>query len=75
MNEANTLIYCNKIESYDWNSLDNYKSCEAYSSHFVKIFKDIFDSSFPVKKIVPNYKNRLPWLTPACSKALAARSG
>ena len=65
MNEAKNANFLNKIESHDWLVLDRHNHCQAYASHFCNMFDSIFDSSFPIIKVKPNYKNRLPWLTTA----------
>ena len=43
--------YKDSICNIDWPILDEYKTCEAYFSHFLKMFKSVYDKSFPVIKV------------------------
>ena len=43
--------YKDSICNIDWSIQDEYKTCEAYFSHFLKMFKSVYDKSFPVIKV------------------------
>ena len=47
-NEQRMNDYKDSICNIDWSILDEYKTCEAYFSHFLKMFKFVYDKSFPV---------------------------
>ena len=63
-NEQRMNDYKDSICNMYWSILDEYKTREAYFSHFLKMFKSVYDKSFLVIKVKKNqYRNRLPWLS------------
>ena len=50
-NERRINEYKDSICNIDWSILDTYETCEAYFSHFLKMFKSVYDNSFPVIKV------------------------
>ena len=63
VNEARTMQYVSRIQNIDWSSLESFRHCQAYMSNFLKIFKNIYEESFPLTKVKLQYRNRLPWLS------------
>ena len=63
VNEAKTMQYVSRIQNIDWSSLELYRHCQAYMSNFLKIFKNIYEESFPLTKVKLQYRSRLPWLS------------
>ena len=62
-NERRINEYKDSICNIEWSILDTYETCEAYFSHFLKMFKSVYDKSFPVIKVKKQYRNRLPLLS------------
>ena len=50
-NEQRMNDYKDSICNIDWSILDEYKTSEAYFSHFLKMFKSVYDKVFPVIKV------------------------
>ena len=63
INQSRTAQYIERIQKTDWSSLNTAKHCQAYFSKFLYMFKNIYDKSFPVKKVKTQYRSRLPWLS------------
>ena len=63
MNEVRTTQYVSKIQNMDWSFLDSFSDCQSYFSNFIKVFKKIYEESFPLIRVKIQYKNRLPWLS------------
>ena len=57
------MQYVSRIQNIDWSSLESFRHCQAYISNFLKIFKNIYEESFPLTKVKLQYRNRLPWLS------------
>ena len=43
--------------------LDKYQDCQNYFSRFQDLFKNIYNKSFPIKKVKKQYRTRIPWLS------------
>ena len=63
MNEVRTTQYVSKIQNMDWSFLDSFRDCQSYFSNFIKVFKKIYDESFPLIRINIRHRNQLPWLS------------
>ena len=63
MNEVRTTQYVSKIQNMDWSFLDSFSDCQSYFSNFIKVFKKIYEESFPLIRVKIRYRNRLPWLS------------
>ena len=50
--------YC--IPNTDWTAPDVYEDCET-DKHF--IYKNVYDTVFPIIKVEKLYRNGFPWLT------------
>ena len=58
----------------DWSILDEYVTCESYFSHFLSIFKSVYDKSFPIIRVKKQYRNRLPWLTTGLKESIKRKN-
>ena len=47
----------------DWSFLDSFGQCQSYFSNFLRVFKKIYEESFPLTRVKNRYRNRLPWLS------------
>ena len=70
VNEPRMTKFKERILDTDWSVLDVYDSCESYFASFMKIFKSIYNESFPVMKTKRKYRNRLPWLTTGLKESI-----
>ena len=52
-----------KIQNNNWSALDPFEHCQTYFSNFLRLFKSIYDESFPFIRVKIRYRNRLPWLS------------
>ena len=52
-----------KIQNTNWSALDSFTDCQSYFSNFLKLFKSMYDESFPIMRVRMKYRNRLPWLS------------
>ena len=50
-NEQRIAAYKDSICNIDWSILDEYVTCESYFSHFLSIFKSVYDKSFPIIRV------------------------
>ena len=73
-NERRINEYKDSICNIDWSILDTYETCEAYFSHFLKMFKSVYDKSFPVIKVKKQYRNRLPWLSTGLKESIKCKN-
>ena len=62
-NGVRTTQYVSKIQNMDWSFLDSFSDCQSYFSNFIKVFKKIYEESFPLIRVKIRYRNRLPWLS------------
>ena len=51
MNEVRTTKYVSKIQNMDWSFLDSFSDCQSYFSNFIKVFKKIYEESFPLIRV------------------------
>ena len=63
INEVRTTQYMSKIQHMDWSFLDSFNDCQSYFSNLIKVFKKIYEESFPLIRVKNRYKNRWPWLS------------
>ena len=63
INEARTMQYVSRIHNMDWSYLDTFGQCQSYFSNFLRVFKQIYEESFPLTRVKIRYRNRLPWLS------------
>ena len=63
INDKRIETFKRAVSDTDWSILDQYENCESYFTHFMDMYKTLYDQSFPVVKIKRRYRNRLPWLT------------
>ena len=70
VNEPRMTKFRERIFDTDWSVLDVYDTCESYFASFMKIFKSIYNESFPVMKTKRKYWNRLPWLTTGLKESI-----
>ena len=63
INERTKRKFCETIENTDWSVLDKYHDCQNYFSRFQDLFKNIYNKSFPIKKVKKQYRTRIPWLS------------
>ena len=66
--------YKDSICNIDWSILDEYNTCEAYFSHFLKMFKSVYDKSFHVIKVKKQYQKRLPWLSTGPKESIKCKN-
>ena len=41
----------------------HFLECQSYFSNFLRVFKKIYEESFPLTRVKIRYRNRLPWLS------------
>ena len=58
MNEVRTTQYVSKIQNMDWSFLGSFSDCQSYFSNFIKVFKKIYEESFPLIRVKIRYRNR-----------------
>ena len=63
INEARTMQYSSRIHNMDWSFLDSFRQCQSYFSNFLRMFKQIYEESFPLTRVKIRCRNRLPWLS------------
>ena len=63
INEIKTLKFMGKIQNTNWSALHPFEHCQTYFSNFLRLFKSIYDESFPINRVKIRYRNRLPWLS------------
>ena len=63
INDKRIETFKRAVSDTDWSILDQYENCESYFTHFMDMYKTLYDQSFPVVKIKRRYRNRLPRLT------------
>ena len=63
INDARTMRYVSRIHNMDWSFLDSFGQCQSYFSNFLRVFKKIYEESFPLTRVKIRYRNRLPWLS------------
>ena len=63
VNDKNKETYQQTIMNWDWKELLQYDSCKEAYSKFFEIQTNIFNQSFPLKKIKKRYRNKIPWLS------------
>ena len=63
INEARTMRYVSRIHNMDWSFLDSFGQCQSYFSNFLRVFKKMYEESFPLTRVKIRYRNRLPWLS------------
>ena len=73
-NEQRIATYKDSICNIDWSILDEYVTCESYFSHFLSIFKSVYDKSFPIIRVKKQYRNRLPWLTTGLKESIKRKN-
>ena len=74
VNEPRMTKFKERILDTDWSVLDVYDSCESYFASFMKIFKSIYNESFPVTKTKRKYRNRLPRLTTGLKESIKRKN-
>ena len=52
-----------KIQNTNWSALHPFEHCQTYFSNFLRLFKSIYDESFPIIHVKIRDRNRLPWLS------------
>ena len=57
------MRYVSRIHNMDWSFLDSFGQCQSYFSNFLRVFKKIYEESFPLTRAKIRYRNRLPWLS------------
>ena len=62
-NENNKNSFLMKLQNIDWNSVISCTDTQIAFSEFHNIYKNVFESSFPVIKVKFQYNNRKPWLS------------
>ena len=51
INEARTIRYVYGINNMDWSFLDSFGQCQSYFSNFLRVFKKIYEESFPLTRV------------------------
>ena len=74
INERTKRKFCDEIENTDWSVLDKYQGCQNYYSRFQELFKNIYNKSFPLKKVKKQYRNRIPWLSVELKKSIKLKN-
>ena len=74
VNEPRMTKFRESILDTDWSVLDVYDNCESYFASFMKIFKSIYNESFPAMKTKRKYRNRLPWLTTGLKESIKRKN-
>ena len=74
VNEPRMTKFRERILDTDWSVLDVYDTCESYFASSMKIFKSIYDESFPDMKTKRKYRNRLPWLTTGLKESIKRKN-
>ena len=69
-NKNNIEKYTNSINHFDWSKINDKTDCNQAYQYFSDTLKDIFNKSFPIKKVKKRYRNRLPWLTDGLRKSI-----
>ena len=57
------MRYVSRIHNMDWSFLDSFGQCQSYFSNFLRVFKKMYEESFPLTRVKIRYRNRLPWLS------------
>merc|ERR1712208_262115 len=74
MYPSNYAIFNNAISGTDWSFIANENNCQNAFTLFYDTIKDIYNRSFPLKKIKVKYKNRIPWLTEALKTSIKMKN-
>ena len=61
MNTSRTQRYIERIRTTDWSILESCNECHTYFLNFLKIFKNIYDECFPMKKVKAQYSQIKSW--------------
>ena len=69
-NQTNSERYINSINNFNWSCIQELTECNQAYRHFTESLKNIYNESFPVKKVKKRYRNRLPWLTEGLRKSI-----
>ena len=62
------------LQNYDWISIMNATDPQEAYTLFHNEFSNIYNASFPIRKIKPGYKNRKPWLTEGLKKSIKTKN-
>ena len=63
-----------KIQNTNWSALDSFTDCQSYFSNFLKLFKSMYDESFPIMRVRIKYRNRLPWLSDGLKSSIKLKN-
>ena len=74
INEIKTLRFTEKMQNTNWSVLDSFTDCQSYFSNFLKLFKSMYDESFPVMRVRIKYRNRLPWLSDGLKSSIKLKN-
>ena len=59
INEARTMRYVSIIHDMDWSFLDSFGQCQSYFSNFLRVFKKIYEESFPLTRVKIRYRKSI----------------
>ena len=59
INERTKRKFCETIENTDWSEWDKYQDCQNYFSRFQDLVKNIYNKSFPIKKVKKQYRKKI----------------
>ena len=63
VNEKNLTKYKSNLATWNWTKIFEENSCQAAFTKFFNMHNTIFNQSFPLKKIKPKYRNKIPWIS------------
>ena len=70
MHPNNYTIFKDMISKTDWSTIKDENDCQNSFTLFYDKIKQIYNRSFPLRKIKVRYKNRLPWLSEALKTSI-----
>ena len=69
-NEVNKRSFFSLLGEVDWQTVITSNDAQTVFSEFHRIYKNIFQLSFPIIKVKFQYNNRKPWLTEALRECI-----
>ena len=64
----------NTLQKIDWNNILSYNDTQCAFTEFHRIYKDIYEKSFPVIKVKFQYNNRKPWLSNSFKQSIKRKN-
>lgn len=73
--EQNVSRFIFEVDRVDWSAVREHNQCQDAFSLFYNLFKEIYDSCFPLKPVrLDSYKNRKSWLTGGLKAAIKRKN-